>query len=198
MSCWLYFSQYCVYASSSNLPAQKTVRTNRFRTPRRLRRLARDSQGATAIEFAIVIFPFLLVVASIVEVGIMLFSAYTLQNAVQEASRGIRTGQMATTTSDQFKADICGRATILRECTTKIGIYVENAANFTALAAAVVRPDQVGPGASTPFNKGGGGRAVAVFATYDWTFTFPFMSVYNTVPGARRLQGVAVFLNEAF
>lgn len=135
----------------------------------RFRTFARDSQGATAIEFAFVVGPFIFLIAGIVEVGFMLFTEYTLQNAVQEASRQIKSGDMTTATSVQFKTEICKRAVNLRDCSTKIGLYVDNAANFTALAPNVPSASSIGPGEETTFNTGVGGRAVAVIATYDWT-----------------------------
>lgn len=166
------------------------------------RSLLKDQRGATAVEFALVVGPFLIFLGAIIEVGIMLFTEYTLQNAVQEASRQIQTGQMTAATSSDFKTLLCQKAPNLTNCTTALGVglYVDNAANFTDLATAMqaVTISSIPPGTSAPFNPGAGSRAVAVIATYDWKFTFPFMQVFNNVAGARRLQGVAVFLNEAF
>jgi Flp pilus assembly protein TadG len=162
------------------------------------RRIARNESGATAIEFAIVVGPFLFIIGSIIEVGVMLFADYTLQNAVQEASRQIQIGEMKTATASDFKTLICENAPNLTSCSTKVGIVVQNAANFTELAATIPANLNVPPGNSTPFNTGTGTQAVFVMATYDWTFTFPFMQVFNNVDGARRLSGTAVFMNEAF
>lgn len=184
------------------------MRRTLFRLAAPVRRVANDNAGATAVEFALVLFPFLLLLGSIVEVGIMQYSEYTLQNAVQEASRKIQTGQMEDVTVQQFKLDICNGAAVLKDCPALIGLYVQNADDFTALAAATPPGKEVLPGQSVPFEPGVGRKAVAVIATYDWTFSFPFMDVFNNAvgraeegedpEGVRRLQGIAVFQNEAF
>lgn len=163
-----------------------------------IRRVGKDTQGATAIEFAMVVWPFILLIGGITEIGIALFTEYTLQNAVQEAGRKIQTGQMEGKGVEQFKTEICDKAPNLKNCTRDLGVYVQNADTFTELARIVPSAKTIEPRRSTPFSTGVGEKAVAVMATYDWKFTFPFMRMFNNVEGARRLQGVAVFQNEKF
>ena len=65
---------------------------NRFR-PRVVRRMAKSEDGAAAVEFALVAFPFFMIMGCICETGIMLFTEYSIQAGVQEAARQIKTGQ---------------------------------------------------------------------------------------------------------
>lgn len=179
----------------------------RFRHRGSLGRFIRDRRGATAIEFAIVVGPFIFLVGGIIEFGFMLFTEYTLQNAVQDAARQIQVGKVRSASSNllpvtqpaAFKTLICDRAPNLKDCTNKIGVYVQNATNFASLASNVPSAIMISPGVFDTFNTGVGRQPVAVIAVYDWTFTFPFMRMFNnTDQGTRRLQGIAVFQNEAF
>ncbi len=157
----------------------------------------RARNGATAIEFAFVIVPFFFVIGCIVEIGAMLTTEYSLQNAVQDAGRIIRTGGAVSMSGTDFRDEVCNKRAAVKNCTTTLGVSVASAANFTAL----VVPDiaSIGPGVHN-FSSGASGEAVAVIATYDWQFIFPFMRPLSNVAGAnfRRLQGMAVFRNEPF
>ena len=147
----------------------------RFRLPGSLGRFIHDRHGATAIEFAIVVGPFIFLVGGIIEVGLMLFTEYALQNAVQDAARQIQVGNVRSASSgltpvktpDDFKTLICDRAPNLKDCTSQIGIYVQNAANFDSLASAVPPAITILPGAFDTFNTGVGRRPVAAIAVYD-------------------------------
>ena len=168
-----------------------------------LARFRKARKGVAAVEFALVAGPLLFVIGSILETGVMLFTEYQLQNAVQKASRLIRIGQVSSATvamsRTQFVQEFCNGASGLRNCNTSLNLYVQNAADFSTLATTAVAPLTVGP-ATTTFSPGVGGRAVLVIATYDWRFIFPFMSMFaNTSDrSVRRLQGITTFRNEPF
>ena len=50
-------------------------------------------RGGTSVEFALVAFPFLLVLLALIEVGLLLAASASLDMAVAQAARQIRTGQ---------------------------------------------------------------------------------------------------------
>jgi Flp pilus assembly protein TadG len=159
--------------------------------------------GVTAIEFAIVGPPFLLLIGMILETGLMLFTEYALQNSVQEASRSIRTGaaQTGAYNTAKFKTEICKFAKALPNCNAKLSVDVKNATKFSTLnLPSYLNVGTKNDGTMNPstFSCGGPSEAVGVIATYDWTFTLP--SYLGNVNGgkARRLSGVAVFRNEPF
>lgn len=164
---------------------------------RRLLRFGRAREGATAIEFALVAVPFFMVIGWILEIGIMLFTEYALQNAVQDASRTIRTGAAATMTGPQFLQEVCNNGSVVNDCGARLGIAVESAGTFAGITVPAI--DTIGPGVQS-FNSGGPEAAVTVIATYDWEFIFPFMQPLSNVAGgnARRLHGMAVFRSEPF
>lgn len=179
---------------------------NRLR-PKFVRRIIRSEDGATAVEFALVAFPFFMIMGCICETGIMLFTEYSIQSGVQEAARQIRTGQAqnASMSADQFKTKICEITGIVINCESNLTVYVRPANTFASLAT--VMPNYMNVGAKpdgtpnpTSYNCGGPSQAAAVVATYDWKFTMPFMSFLGNFDGGkkRRLYGLAIFQNEPF
>ncbi|MBI2718025.1 MAG: pilus assembly protein [Rhizobiales bacterium] len=176
-----------------------------------LRRFNSSERGAAAVEFALVAAPFFFVLGSIAETGLMLFSEYVLQNSVQEAARLVRTGQVSasdgttTVSAADFKTNMCSQVSIIIDCNSKVTVYVNSAASFSALDTSLGDPTSIGPNAAgapyaTVYTPGGQLKSVAVVATYDWYFTFPFMDFLGNINGgkARRLYGLAVFRNEPF
>ena len=57
------------------------------------RRWQADQSGFTAVEFAIVAMPFVMLLFGTISVCLFYFTTFTMENAVWQASRGIRTGQ---------------------------------------------------------------------------------------------------------
>ena len=172
-------------------------------------RLRRDERGATAVEFALVIGPFMLVLGVIIETGLMLFTEYVIQSSVQEAARQIRTGQAqsAAMTQATLKTNfLCDTLNIIINCNTKVYVYVNAQASYTALQAALpsmltVGPSYGGSTVNTSYNCGQPSQAVAIVATYDWEFTLPyFMGFFGNMGDdqMRRLVGFAMFRNEPF
>jgi Flp pilus assembly protein TadG len=179
---------------------------NKFR-PKFARRMIKSEDGAAAVEFALVAFPFFMVMGCICETGIMLFSEYSIQSGVQEAARQIKTGQAqnAGMSASEFKAKICDIAGIVISCQAHLNVYVRPAANFSTLATVMPSYQNVGAkpdGTPNPvsYSCGGPSQAAAVIATYDWEFTMPFMKFLGNFDGGkkRRLYGLAIFQNEPF
>jgi Flp pilus assembly protein TadG len=63
----------------------------------------RDSRGVTAVEFGMVIFPFMLMIAGIFEVGLAYFRTVQLQNVAESAARQLRLHATSMTTAKQFQ-----------------------------------------------------------------------------------------------
>jgi Flp pilus assembly protein TadG len=174
---------------------------------RMLRPLLKSDSGAAALEFAIVIFPFIYVLGCITETGVMLFTEYVIQSSVQDAARQIRTGsaQSAGLNAAAFKAKICANVNILVDCASKVTVYVKPATTFTSLKSTLPSALNVGPkpdGSPNPtsFDCGQPSQPASVIATYDWKFSLPFMSFLGNINSntARRLSGMAIFRNEPY
>lgn len=175
---------------------------------RALRRFSASERGATAVEFALVGAPFFFVFGCIMETGVMLFFEYMMQSATQEAARIIRTGQTvagAPVTASSFKTALCGKLTMLPNCSGRVTVYVNNGTSFSNLETVMGDPVTIGPApdgtpAPVTFNPGAQLMPATVVTTYDWTFVFPFMDFLGNINGndARRLTGMAIFRNEPF
>jgi Flp pilus assembly protein TadG len=171
------------------------------------KRFAKSDSGVAAVEFALVVFPFVLLLGVIIETGVMMFTEYTLQAAVQNASRLMRTGQAQSgaMNSAAFKAEICKTAGIIMNCTSGVTVYTDSAPTFAALQGKLPISTNVGVAAdgtagAASYQCGAPLEAVGVVATYDWNFIFPFMSfnANTSVTTKKRLVGIAMFANEPF
>lgn len=173
-----------------------------------IRRFARADHGAAGIEFAFVGPPFILIFFVTIESGLMMLTEYSLQSAVQDSARLVRTGQaqLNPLSQAQFKTEICKTAKLIIDCTGKVTVYVRSDANFQALKNNMPPLLNIGPsvGGSTSatgcYNPGQPGQPAAVAATYDWKFDVWGMSAFANIGNSttRRLVGFTVFMNEPF
>jgi Flp pilus assembly protein TadG len=101
---------------------------------RRFRRFRRDKAGATAVEFAIIVTPFLVLLLGIFQMLVLFFLDQTLQTATESAGRLLMTGtaQKAGYTQSQFKQAVCNYAGPMFNC-GNIYVDVESSVNFSTL-----------------------------------------------------------------
>jgi Flp pilus assembly protein TadG len=166
------------------------------------RRYGKAEEGSAAVEFAMVGIPFFYMLFAIFETGLVMFTEYTLQASVQEASRLVKTGQAqkAGMSDAQFKSKVCETAGIIIDCMGQATVYVNAMPNFSALNAATPSMMAVGPSGTQGFTPGLPSQATAIVVTYDWDFVLPFMNVFSNLPGGqkRRLIGFTIFRNEPY
>lgn len=176
-----------------------------------MRQFEKNTSGATAVEFAMVVPLFLLLLGIVLETGLMMFTEYVLQTSVQEAARLVRTGQAQTQemTAATFKSKVCRIASLLISCNSKVTVYMKSAANFQTLnntttgAASYMTVGVKSDGTTdaTTFQCGSANQVVALIATYDYKFVIPyFMHYFGNLNNnnTRRMAGFAMFRNEPF
>jgi Flp pilus assembly protein TadG len=170
---------------------------------RPLKRWRKDEQGFTAVEFGMVALPFLMLLFGIIEIGLLYFTTFSLENATEQAARLIRTGQAKTGNVDKaaFKTEVCNRVAVFADCTGKLRVDVQSFPNFAGIAP----PNGLAGGnlvtdGSTQYGIGNGGDVVLVTAFYQWDMTsiIPFLNLSNMNGNARLIQASAVFRNEPF
>jgi Flp pilus assembly protein TadG len=95
-----------------------TSRTSDWKSIFRLaRRYRRDANGTTAVEFAILAFPFFVLLFAIIEMSLIFFAGQILESSVDEVARMVRTGQINNTSnSGTLRTAICDEASILFDC----------------------------------------------------------------------------------
>jgi Flp pilus assembly protein TadG len=174
------------------------------------RRFSNAESGATAIEFALIAFPFFSILGIIIETGSMMFVEYGLQSGVQEASRQARTGQAqgAGMTVAQYKSLICKNAALVSQCGTNITVYANSYGSWAELSASVPSFTNIGvkdDGTMNPsaYKLGQPSCPSVLVATYDWQFMMPMMKYMGNLGNiqngaARRLVGFAMFQTEPY
>ncbi|HYM01993.1 MAG TPA: TadE/TadG family type IV pilus assembly protein [Stellaceae bacterium] len=166
----------------------------------------------SAVEFALVAPIFLLTLLSIVEFGLTLFTQTVLDGAARDAARLVRTGQVqgsGKSTATQvaaFQAQLCSELSVLMgtaTCTTKVLAYVNQFANFGAVAftapcTANTPATGIPPAGTCPFSAGAGRQIVGVQVRYARPSIIGWAGEHLAPSGFTNLTSTVVFQNEPF
>lgn len=169
-----------------------------------IRRLRKDEDGATAIEFAMVVGPFLMMLFGIIAVGLFYFTTFTLENAVEQAARVVRTGQFqqAGKTAEEFKTKVCEYVPSHIDCVAKVFVNVKSFASSAAIGPEDIPAclDNDGNLKNTAdYNPGGASVIVLVWACYEWDMAkFPWINLGNMANGSRLIQATTTFRTEPY
>ncbi len=178
----------------------KTSATLAAPAPRRQRlravlaRLPLDRRGATAVEFAIIITPFLFILFSIFEISIIFLVSLTLESATARAARTIRvasaspaTGISSHTSVNAFRTAVCNNmGWLASQCagfsdTTGLVIDVRDPSSFAngnTTSAAIVGGTLAQYDGSRCFYSGQvSGDIVVVRSFYPWTLLIPYLNL---------------------
>jgi Flp pilus assembly protein TadG len=167
-----------------------------------LRRFARRQDGAAAIEFAMVMAPFMLLMFLIMETALLFFAGQTLETAVADSARLIKTGQAQQATipltQTTFKAEVCKRIFALFDCTNGMYVDVNTSTSFSSISNTVTYDSSGNP--VTTYSPGGTGDIVVVRLLYKWPVLFPLTQKFLGDGGgnSRMLVATAAFRNEPF
>lgn len=177
------------------------------------RRFRRDNSGVAAVEFAMVAGPFFLLLFAMMEVGFMFLGQMSLENAIEQAGREIRTGQAQAMTSANFKTAICNRMAMLRaRCNAELNVDVRAYTSFTAAATGATQTcdprdanGAIDPAYQGAFQPGNGGTAetssiIIVCASLRWEIMsyLPTLGVSNMAGNNFLIMANRIFRNEPF
>ena len=191
-----------------------------------LRRFCLEARGASAVEFGLVVVPFLALLLSIFETGFVYWTTAGLQVAVQDASRKLLTGTAqgaSVATADQFRTTYLCPATGTRvlpsfiDC-TKLIIDVRSyprTTSYSAFATLDVANDFYASTATRLFCPGRSGAITIVRVAYPMPVYLPTIvgttnaaiqmltaGLVSGVPGttgySHLLLGTSVFQTEPF
>jgi Flp pilus assembly protein TadG len=195
-----------------NSPSQANTR----KATTLLGRFKQNRDGVTAVEFGLVAAPFLAFALGIIAVGLQFFTINTLDQAVEKASRKIRTGQAqrANMTLGDFKNLVCesGGYYLQKDC-NNIFIHVQNSGSWaditpTACATNGQMTTQANTTGAVSDSAGGGSQVVLVTVCYDWLMplSLPYLQYLLMRPadgvplvsGGSLIQSVATFRSENF
>ena len=162
-----------------------------------LARFVRTEDGAVAIEFAFVAIPFLVLIFAIIELGLAFLVSMTLENAMMNVDRRIRTGdlQNASATAATYRTAVCQQMSWLgASCESSLIIDVRTLPSFTS-GSSLATPRA----AKTCWDPGGPNSIVLVRGYYKWPLITPLMqNAVGGTPGNRQINFAAVFANEPY
>lgn len=164
--------------------------------PHAIKRFEQDEDGATAVEFALIAFPFFLLIFAILETSIMFFAGQYLETAVDDTARLLRTGQLgANATNAQFRTELCNRITVMIDC-GDVATDVQVAATFGALGDPPEPDPTTGDLPGDSFDTPGPNLIMQVSASYKWpvytNFAAPLMHTPNGSFALLRVTSVMV------
>ncbi len=168
-------------------------------------RWRRDASGTTAIEFAMLALPFLMLLFGIIGVALYFFTVFSMESAVEQASRLLRTGQaqQAAYTATQFKNKVCEFVPSFVDCLGKVKVNVLSFPNTNNITPASL-PSCLSAGKqlsnATSFTPGNASEVVLVWVCYEWELAskIPFLHLGDMANGSSLIQATSVFRTEPF
>jgi Flp pilus assembly pilin Flp len=167
----------------------------------KLRAFGRREDGAAAVEFGIVLAPFLAMLFAILETALVFFAGQTLETAVSDSARLILTGQAQTAgfTASAFKDAVCAKVDGLFDCAGGMTVDVQKYTTFASadLGRPVDADGHVKPGVYDP---GGPCEIVVVRLIYQYPIYLAFMgfNLADMSGNKRLLVATSVFRNEPY
>ena len=179
------------------------------RAASRGRAFARDDQGVTVVEFAILALPFFTVIFAILETAMVFLAMQVLDSAVEDASRLIKTGraQAAGYTMTDFRGVMCGYTFNLFGDCSKIKIQIKEISDFASVQTTppmtctpTVNPTTCEITMTEDYAPSAGGKIVQVQAYYRWplVLALPYFNMKNQPDNYRLIGATRVFRNEPF
>lgn len=176
------------------------VSRNPVSARRLMRRFARHQRGATAVEFGLVLLPFLTLLFMTIETAMVFLAQQSLETAVADAGRQILTGQAQSQglNAAGFKSAVCAKNYMLFDCANGLYVDVKKYANFAGISNGVQYDGSGNP--VTQYQPGGGGDIVVARLLYNWPISSPLAQTYlaNASSTKRWLVATAAFRNEPF
>ena len=159
----------------------------------------RDENGAALLEFAIIALPFLGLIFGMLEVGLIFWAGYELDNATLTASRLDQDGPSPNKELQQGgdgDRDLQPRGDLIqlhKQAPTHGSKFCEFQLRGKSARKAGCAP-------ASNYNLGGGAQIELVTSSYEWPlFNFATVALLSNLPdGNRLIQSAAVFQNEPF
>jgi len=166
------------------------------------RKFMRRDDGATVVEFGIVVFPFLALLFAIIETALVFFAGQVLETAVADSARLVLTGQAQAQglNAGTFKNQVCARIFGLFDCQGGLQIDVRTYASFTTPVNPVDPNTGLLDTTGFGFQPGAACDIVVMRFVYKWpTFIRTFgLDVADLADGYRLVMATAAFRNEPF
>jgi Flp pilus assembly protein TadG len=162
-----------------------------------------DSKGVTALEFALVGLPFILMIVGTIEMALMFTAQSVLQESTFTAARLIRTGQIQQSGSDpqqMFREAVCDFAESLIPC-SRIQFQVQQVPSFgNAEDLPQAEFDEDGNLQDQGFDPGGVSDVVLIRVAYNYPIMTPMMQAFLATDGneSRSMVSTIVLRSEPY
>lgn len=163
----------------------------------------RDVSATTAVEFALLAFPFFMTLLGIFDISTMYFASTTLEKGTYAVARKVKTGEVVANsmTAQQFKQELCDEVSGMLACDQRLQVDVRTFQQFNqANLPPPLNPDGTIDNSQFQFNPGNAGDVVLVRTFYVWSVATPFWGQLfsNMAGGTFLMQAAAAFRNEPF
>jgi Flp pilus assembly protein TadG len=165
-------------------------------------RFWRNQSGGAAVDFALVMLPFLIVLMSIIESAVVLFAGQVLQTAATNSARQILTGQAQNSgmSAAQFKNSVCANLTVMFQCSSGLNVDIRSFSNFSTVSLPSPTNSSGALTGNYSYSPGNPGDVVVVRLIYQWPIFAAGLvpGLVNSANNTRTLIGTAAFRNEPF
>ncbi len=154
-----------------------------------LKKWLKGEEAATAVEFALVAFPFTYLLIGIIELSVMFAAMSTLDAATNDAARVIRTGQAQTSADPEqtFKDLLCNRAKVFLNC-NNVQYEVIHMNGFSDFASYPPTYDENGDLVSQGFDAGAVDDVILIRTAYKYPLLTPLMGmIFSDTSGNSKL-----------
>jgi Flp pilus assembly protein TadG len=170
-----------------------------------LRNLLGARDGATTVEFAIICLPFLALLFSIFELGMIFMASTTIESATVTAARQIRTGQLqagGNNSAAGFKNLVCGGMSWISasDCAANMSIDVRTFPSFSAINVTPPISGNAIDQSQLTFDSGNSCQIVLVRVFYPWRLITPLLEpgLPDLGSNQRLLTTAIAFRNENY
>jgi Flp pilus assembly protein TadG len=169
-------------------------------------RFLRDRRAGAAVDFALVLLPFLMVLMTMINSALVLLAGQVLQTAATNAARLIMTGQAQNSnfTAAQLKSSICASLTVMFNCANNLYLDVESlppGSSFSSITLpSATNANGTVNSAGFNYNPGSIGYIVIVRLIYQWPIIAPGLSVgiATSANSTNTLIATVAFKNEPY
>jgi Flp pilus assembly protein TadG len=190
-----------VHCSAHPSRARRAARVFTRRLLRQCFLAATNEGGASAVEFALVATPFILLVFIALQTALIFFFDQALQTATQQSARMVMTGQTASLNQSGYHAVVCAHLSSMFNC-NNLWVDVQSAGTFSALNTAPIVPTydpHTGKVSNTwQFNQGAPTDVVILRVMYDWPVVGGSWGYADQANGTHLMMATAVFKNEPY
>lgn len=161
------------------------------------RNFLRKEDGSTAIEFSILVWPFVMLTLGIIELSLMFTAESLLEGATSQASRQIKTGQIQQASPGdieaEFRTALCERIPVLIDC-NQVQIEAQVMTSFGDFDTMQPEFDEDGNFVPAGFAVGGSSAKVLLRAVYYYPAMTPILAPLFPFPGNTRLFVATIVL----